>query len=133
MRREGFELQVSQPQVIVKEVDGVKCEPFEEVTIDVPSESQGVVIQKLGARGALMTNMSQTHNMIRMIFEGPTRGLLGYRSQFVVDTKGEGIMARRSGIRLRIFRSAARCILVRRRKYTKEWSLETQQEAKKCR
>ena len=90
MRREGFELQVSQPQVIVKEVDGVKCEPFEEVTIDVPSESQGVVIQKLGARGALMTNMSQTHNMIRMIFEGPTRGLLGYRSQFVVDTKGEG-------------------------------------------
>jgi GTP-binding protein len=95
MRREGFELQVSQPQVIIKEIDGVKCEPFEEVTIDVPSESQGAVIQKLGERGAVMTNMAQTHNLIRMIFEGPTRGLLGYRNQFVVDTKGEGIMASR--------------------------------------
>ncbi len=95
MRREGFEIQVSQPQVIIKEVDGVKCEPFEEVTIDVPSESQGVVIQKLGLRAAMMHNMTQTHNTIRMIFEGPTRGLLGYRNQFVVDTKGEGIMASR--------------------------------------
>lgn len=95
MRREGFEVQVSQPQVIIKEIDGVKCEPFEEVTIDVPSESQGVVIQKLGLRGAMMLNMTQTHNTIRMIFEGPTRGLLGYRNQFVVDTKGEGIMASR--------------------------------------
>ncbi len=95
MRREGFEVQVSQPQVIIKEIDGVKCEPFEEVTIDVPSESQGVVIKKLGERGAMMHNMTQTHNTIRMIFEGPTRGLLGYRNQFVVDTKGEGIMASR--------------------------------------
>ena len=95
MRREGFELQVSQPQVIIKEIDGAKSEPFEEITIDVPSESQGVVIQKLGERGAVMINMSQTHNTIRMIFEGPTRGLLGYRNQFVVDTKGEGIMAAR--------------------------------------
>ncbi len=95
MRREGFEIQVSQPQVIIKDIDGVKCEPFEEVTIDVPSESQGVVIQRLGERGAVMSNMTQTHNTIRMIFEGPTRGLLGYRNQFVVDTKGEGIMASR--------------------------------------
>lgn len=95
MRREGFEVQVSQPQVIIKEIDGVKCEPFEEVTIDVPTESQGVVIQKLGERGALMNNMMQTHNTIRMIFEGPTRGLLGYRNQFIVDTRGEGIMATR--------------------------------------
>ena len=95
MRREGFEVQVSQPQVIVKEIDGVKCEPFEEVTIDVPSESQGVVIQKLGERGAMMTHMTQTHNTIRMLFEGPTRGLLGYRNQFIIDTKGEGIMASR--------------------------------------
>ena len=93
MRREGFELQVSQPQVIIKEINGVKSEPFEEITIDVPSESQGVVIQKLGTRGALMTHMVQTHNTMRMLFEGPTRGLLGYRNQFVVDTKGEGIMA----------------------------------------
>ena len=95
MRREGFELQVSQPKVIIKEIDGHKHEPFEEVTIDVPSESQGVVIQKLGERGALMNHMTQTHNTIRMIFEGPTRGLLGYRNQFIVDTKGEGIMASR--------------------------------------
>lgn len=95
MRREGFEVQVSQPKVIIKDIDGVKCEPFEEVTIDVPSEAQGVVIQKLGERGAMMTHMTQTHNTIRMLFEGPTRGLLGYRNQFVIDTKGEGIMASR--------------------------------------
>ena len=95
MRREGFELQVSQPKVIIKHIDGVKCEPFEEVTIDVPSESQGIVIKKLSERGAIMTHMTQTHNTIRMLFEGPTRGLLGYRNQFVVDTKGEGIMASR--------------------------------------
>ena len=95
MRREGFELQVSQPKVIIKQIDGVKCEPFEEVTIDVPSESQGAVIKKLSERGAIMTHMMQTHNTIRMLFEGPTRGLLGYRNQFVVDTKGEGIMAAR--------------------------------------
>jgi GTP-binding protein len=95
MRREGYEVQVSQPQVIVKDVDGVKSEPFEEITIDVPSEFQGVVIEKLGKRAAVMTNMSQHHNTVRMIFEGPTRGLLGYRGQFVVDTKGLGIMAGR--------------------------------------
>ena len=95
MRREGYEVQVSQPRVIIKSIDGVKSEPFEEVTIDVPSESQGVVIKKLSERAALMINMHQTHNTIRMIFEGPTRGLLGYRNQFIVDTKGEGIMASR--------------------------------------
>ncbi len=95
MRREGFEIQISQPQVIVKEIDGVKSEPFEEVTIDVPSVSQGVVIEKLGKRGAVMTHMVQHDNMVRMIFEGPTRGLLGYRMQFVVDTRGEGIMSSR--------------------------------------
>jgi GTP-binding protein len=95
MRREGFEIQVSQPQVIIKEENGEKLEPFEEVTIDVPSESQGVVIQKLGERAAVMTHMTQTHNTVRMLFEGPTRGLLGYRNQFIVDTKGEGIMASR--------------------------------------
>lgn len=95
MRREGFELQVSQPQVIIKEVEGVKCEPFEEVTIDVPEEMQGVVIEKLGKRGAIMTNTRHHNNHVRLIFEGPTRGLLGYRNQFVVDTKGEGIFASR--------------------------------------
>ena len=95
MRREGFEVQVSQPQVIVKDIDGVKSEPFEEVTIDVPSEHQGTVIEKLGKRAAVMTHMVQHHNTVRMLFEGPTRGLLGYRSQFIVDTKGLGIMASR--------------------------------------
>lgn len=95
MRREGFELQVSQPHVIIKEIDGVKCEPFEEITIDIPEDMQGVVIEKLGKRGAIMINTKNHNNHARLIFEGPTRGLLGYRNQFVVDTKGEGIFASR--------------------------------------
>ncbi|HSE56802.1 MAG TPA: GTP-binding protein, partial [Candidatus Paceibacterota bacterium] len=95
MRREGFEMQVSQPQVIVKEIDGVKCEPFEEVTIDTPSEFQGPIIEKLGGRGFIMSDMKVHGNSTRMLFEGPTRGLFGYRGQFMVDTKGEGIMASR--------------------------------------
>lgn len=93
MAREGFELQVSQPQVIVKEIDGVKHEPFEEVTIDVPDEVAGIVIEKLGKRKGKMTNMSNKAGHTRMVFEIPSRGLLGYRSQFVMDTRGEGIMA----------------------------------------
>ncbi len=95
MRREGYELQVSQPQVIIKDIDGVKSEPFEEVTIDTPIEFQGAVIEKLSKRGAIMKNMKQDGNTVRLIFEGPTRGLLGYRGQFVIDTRGEGIMASR--------------------------------------
>ncbi len=95
MRREGFEIQVSQPQVIIKEIDGVKSEPFEEVTIDAPSEFQGVIIEKLGQRGFIMNDMKLHMNTVRMLFTGPTRGLLGYRNQFLVDTKGEGIMSSR--------------------------------------
>jgi GTP-binding protein len=95
MRREGFELQVSQPQVIIKEIDGIKSEPFEEVTIDVPENAQGVVIEKLGKRGAILTSTKAHKGHIRLVFEGPTRGLLGYRNQFIVDTKGEGIFASR--------------------------------------
>lgn len=95
MRREGYELQVSQPQVIIKEENGVKVEPFEEVTVDVPSEFQGAVIEKLGVRAAIMKNMLVHGNQVRLIFEGPTRGILGYRNQFIVDTKGEGIFASR--------------------------------------
>ncbi len=95
MRREGYEMQVSQPQVIIKEIDRVTSEPFEEVTIDTPSEFQGPIIEKLGARGFVMTNMTMHGNIARMLFEGPTRGLFGYRGQFMVDTKGEGIMASR--------------------------------------
>lgn len=93
MRREGFELQVSQPQVIIKEIDGVKSEPFEEVTIDVPEEFSGAVIEKMGKRKGIMTNMLTKDGQVRMLFEIPSRGLLGYRGQFIMDTKGEGIMA----------------------------------------
>jgi GTP-binding protein len=95
MRREGYELQVSQPQVIIKEENGKKLEPYEEVTIDVPNESSGAVIEKMTKRRGLMQNMQEKHGIVRVIFQIPTRGLLGYRSQFVVDTKGEGILASR--------------------------------------
>lgn len=95
MRREGYELQVSQPRIIIKQVDGKKHEPFEEVTIDIPSEYQGVVIEKLSARKGLLQNMTHHDATVRLLFEIPTRGLLGYRGQFIVDTKGEGIMASR--------------------------------------
>jgi GTP-binding protein len=95
MRREGYELAVSQPQVIIKEEAGQKLEPFEEVTVDIPAEFQGAVIERLGNRGFIMTNMVTHENQVRLLFEGPTRGLLGYKNQFVVDTKGEGILASR--------------------------------------
>ncbi|MCK5021828.1 MAG: translational GTPase TypA [Candidatus Pacebacteria bacterium] len=95
MRREGYELQVSQPHIIIKEKDGVKLEPYEEVTIDVPNEFQGVVIEKLGKRKGVLSDMKQTENTSRLIFEIPTRGLLGYRGQFIVDTRGEGIISSR--------------------------------------
>jgi GTP-binding protein len=94
MRRENYEVQVSQPQVIVREENGVKVEPFEEVIVDTPSEYQGTVIERLGQRGFILQNLIQ-HETVRLIFEGPTRGLLGYRNQFVIDTKGEGILSSR--------------------------------------
>jgi len=95
MRREGYEMSVSQPKVIVKEIDGVKSEPFEEVTIDVPAEYQGAVIERLSNRAFIMQNMIPHENQVRLLFEGPTRGLLGYKNQFIVDTRGEGILASR--------------------------------------
>lgn len=95
MRREGFEMQVSQPHVIIKEIDGVKSEPFEEVTIDVPSELAGTIIETLGKRKGIMSDMQIHGSQTRLLFEAPTRGMLGYRGQFVVDTKGEGIMSSR--------------------------------------
>ena len=95
MRREGYEMQVSQPQVIIKEVDGHKHEPFEEVTIDVPAEMQGAVIERLGQRGGVMMDLKAHHGVVRLTFEAPTRGLLGFRNQFIVDTKGEGIFSSR--------------------------------------
>ncbi len=96
MRREGFELQVSQPQVIIREEDGKKMEPFEEVTVDVPEEFSGTVIEKMGKRKGIMVNMTSENGQNRLIFEIPSRGLLGYRGQFIMDTKGEGIMASRT-------------------------------------
>lgn len=93
MRREGFEIQVSQPQVIIKEIDGVKSEPFVEVTIDVPEEFSGTVIEKMGKRKGIMTNMMSKDGQARILFEIPARGLLGYRGQFVMDTRGEGILS----------------------------------------
>ncbi len=95
MRREGFELQVSQPQVIIKEENGVKMEPYEEVTVDVPTIYSGAVIEKLGKRKGIMKDMKDRDNQSRMIFEMPTRGLLGYRGQFTIDTRGEGILSSR--------------------------------------
>jgi GTP-binding protein len=95
MRREGFELQVSQPQVIIKEEDGKKLEPFEEVIIDVPNDMSGIVIEKLSKRKGIMTEMRPEQGHTRIVFEMPTRGLLGYKPDFVMDTRGEGILASR--------------------------------------
>ena len=95
MRREGFEMQVSQPEVIIKEENGNKTEPYEELVIDVPNESSGSVIEKIGKRRGLMKDMTEKHGITRVIFEIPTRGLLGYRGEFIIDTKGEGIMSSR--------------------------------------
>lgn len=96
MRREGYEMQISQPQVILREENGKTLEPFEEVVIDVPTEFQGTVIERLGRRAFQMTDMRlEGENTVRITLEGPTRGLLGYKNQFVVDTRGEGILSSR--------------------------------------
>jgi len=96
MRRAGYEVQVSQPQVIFREEkNGKRSEPFEEIIADIPSEFQGAIIEKLGVRGITLKNIAHHAETIRLFFEGPTRGLLGYRSQFVIDTKGEGILSSR--------------------------------------
>ncbi|MDQ6974764.1 MAG: translational GTPase TypA, partial [Mariprofundaceae bacterium] len=93
MRREGFEMAVSRPTVIVRIIDGVKKEPYEHVTIDVQSEYQGSVIEKMGIRGAEMTSMETAEDgMTRIEFIAPTRGLIGYTSEFMTDTRGTGIM-----------------------------------------
>ncbi len=95
MRREGFEVQVSKPEVIIHEENGKKMEPYEETTIDTPTEFSGSIIEKLGKRKGIMTNMKQDGNQTRLSFEIPTRGLLGYRNEFMIDTKGEGILSSR--------------------------------------
>ncbi|MFG6319400.1 MAG: translational GTPase TypA [Clostridia bacterium] len=93
MRREGFELLVSRPKVIIKEIDGVKCEPIERLVVNVPDDSVGTVIEKLGRRKAEMVNMEpaeEGHTKIE--FRIPARGIIGYRTEFLTDTKGEGTM-----------------------------------------
>nr|WP_321431549.1 translational GTPase TypA [uncultured Campylobacter sp.] len=93
MRREGFEFCLGRPEVIVREIDGVKCEPFEHLVIDAPDECTGAVIEKLGKRKAEMKAMNPTGDgQTRIEFEIPARGLIGFRSQFLTDTKGEGVM-----------------------------------------
>lgn len=93
MRREGYELQVSRPEVIEREIDGVKCEPFERVQIDTPEEYMGSVIESLGIRKAEMQDMINTGNgQVRIIFLAPARGLIGYTNEFLSMTRGYGIM-----------------------------------------
>jgi GTP-binding protein len=93
MRREGFEFALSRPQVIVREVDGVRSEPVEELVVDIPEESMGTVIEKLGRRKAEMKNMTNHGSgRVRIEFRIPTRGLFGYRTDFLTDTKGEGLL-----------------------------------------
>jgi len=95
IRRENFEIQVSQPKVIIKNKDGVKQEPYEEVIIDVPKKMAGMVIEKLSKRKGKMIDLKSEQDTQRLIFEIPTRGVLGYRGDFVIDTKGEGIFTSR--------------------------------------
>ncbi len=92
MRREGYEFQVTRPQVIMREIDGARQEPYEELTIDVDEQFQGAVIEKLGALKGQMLEMGTHNEMTRLVFKIPTRGLLGFRSKFMTDTKGMGIM-----------------------------------------
>lgn len=93
MRREGYEFQVTRPQVIFKEVDGQQYEPYERLTVDVDEKYQGAVIEKLGKLKGQLEEMTTENGMNRMIFTVPTRGLLGYRSEFMTDTKGMGMMS----------------------------------------
>ena len=93
MRREGFELLVSRPKVIIKEIDGVKCEPMERLVVNVPDECIGNVIEKLGRRKAEMLNMEPAEvGHTKVEFKVPARGLIGYRTEFLTDTKGVGTM-----------------------------------------
>ena len=94
MRREGYELSVSKPVVLLKEINNVKCEPFEEVILDVPSEYAGTVINDLNERKGMMVSITNDDTRTHLVFNVPTRGLIGYRSTFITNTKGSGIMVR---------------------------------------
>lgn len=92
MRREGYELSVSTPRVLYKEIDGVKCEPMEKLVIDVPDSAVGSVMEKMGIRKAELIEMHPVGSRTRLEFTIPSRGLFGYRSEFLTDTKGEGVL-----------------------------------------
>ena len=92
MRREGYEFQVSMPKVLFKEIDGVKCEPIDKLVCDVPEESVGIVMEKMGVRKGELVSMTPKGSRMRLEFSVPSRGLFGYKSEFMTDTKGEGIM-----------------------------------------
>ena len=94
MRREGFEFAVSRPEIILREIDGKRCEPVEDVAIDVPERAAGSVMEKLSARRGRMLSMQQAGARIQLQFAVPSRGLFGYRSEFLTDTRGEGILYR---------------------------------------
>ena len=95
MRREGYEVQVTQPKVILKKIDNKTYEPFEELTVDLPEKMSGVIIEKISKRKGIMNEMRTVNGNTRIVFEIPTRGLLGFRTEFIVDTRGEGIMSSR--------------------------------------
>ncbi len=95
MRREGYELQVGQPKVIIKEIDGVKCEPVEEMTVDCPDECAGTVIEMVTRRKGMLTNMSSDGERTRLEFDVPSRGIIGLRSNMLTATAGEAIMTHR--------------------------------------
>jgi len=92
MRREGFELEVSKPTVIIKEIDGVKYEPYEELQIEVPEDSMGPVIEQIGVRGGKMESMNNFEGQVRLLYTIPSRGLIGFSTDFMTLTKGYGIM-----------------------------------------
>jgi len=93
MRREGYELQVSPPRVLFQEIDGVKCEPIERLVVDVPADCVGPVMEKIGSRKGDLLEMNPVGSRMKLEFLVPSRGLFGYRNEFLTDTKGEGIMA----------------------------------------
>ena len=93
MRREGYEFQVSPPRVLYQEIKGRKCEPIERLVVDVPSDCVGAVIEKIGSRKGDLVEMTPVGERMKIEFLVPSRGLFGYRNEFLTDTKGEGIMA----------------------------------------
>ena len=93
LRREGYEFQVGAPKALLKEIDGKTCEPMERMIADVPSDAVGAIMEKMGARKGELVSMNEGHRRMRLEFIIPARGLFGYRTEFLTDTKGEGVMS----------------------------------------